>query len=150
MHPRTGKAGEARERLTAPAASPCGIYCPIFLRGESVWVYPSGISNWDAGVERFSIFVTTVVTPIISVCRGNPSIFLNASAIPFPPTFILDNKAAQELMDDLWSCGLRPTEGTGSAGAMAAVQEHLADLRRLVFDHDYHVDKKPPMMEIKY
>jgi hypothetical protein len=32
---------------------------------------------------------------------------------------------AQVLMDDLWRCGIRPTEGAGSAGAMNAVQEHL-------------------------
>ncbi len=42
--------------------------------------------------------------------------------------------AAQKLVDGLWACGIRPSEGTGSAGAMAAVQEHLKDMRRLVFD----------------
>src|SRR3990167_6817446 len=31
---------------------------------------------------------------------------------------------AQVLMDDLWNCGLRPTEGTGSAGALAGVTKH--------------------------
>ena len=39
----------------------------------------------------------------------------------------------QALMDELWSAGFRPSEGTGSAGAMAAVQAHLADMRELVF-----------------
>jgi len=39
---------------------------------------------------------------------------------------------AQRLIDELWSVGLRPTEGTGSAGAMAAVQGHLLDLQRLL------------------
>jgi hypothetical protein len=38
---------------------------------------------------------------------------------------------AQELMDDLWRCGLRPTEGRGSAGALAATQNHLADMRAI-------------------
>ena len=37
------------------------------------------------------------------------------------------------LMDDLWQCGLRPSEGTGSAGALAATQKHLDDMRKLVF-----------------
>ena len=50
------------------------------------------------------------------------------------PQFELNNSDAQSLMDQLWQCGLRPTEGAGSAGAMAATQAHLADLRRLVFD----------------
>jgi len=40
---------------------------------------------------------------------------------------------AQALMDRLWSAGLRPTEGAGSAGALAAVQHHLEDMRSLVF-----------------
>jgi hypothetical protein len=37
----------------------------------------------------------------------------------------------QELMDSLWTVGIRPTEGQGSAGAMAATQKHLEDLRTL-------------------
>lgn len=41
---------------------------------------------------------------------------------------------AQMLIDELWQCGIRPTEGTGSAGAMAATKSHLEDMRRLVFD----------------
>lgn len=36
---------------------------------------------------------------------------------------------AQELMDSLWQAGLRPSEGTGSAGALKATQDHLKDLR---------------------
>jgi hypothetical protein len=55
--------------------------------------------------------------------------------IPDPePSFHLSIEGAQFLMDQLWQCGLRPSEGTGSAGAMAAVQEHLKDMRKLVFD----------------
>jgi hypothetical protein len=50
------------------------------------------------------------------------------------PQLDLNDSEAQSLMDQLWQCGIRPTEGTGSAGAMAATQSHLADLRRLVFD----------------
>jgi hypothetical protein len=50
-----------------------------------------------------------------------------------PPFLTLGMDLAQSLMDELWNCGLRPSEGTGSAGAMAAVQAHLADMRALVF-----------------
>jgi hypothetical protein len=49
-------------------------------------------------------------------------------------TAVLDYAAAQALMDDLWTCGLRPSEGSGSAGQLAAVQYHLEDMRRLVFN----------------
>lgn len=51
------------------------------------------------------------------------------------PTIRLSMTDAQVLMDDLWHAGLRPTEGTGSAGALAATQGHLNDMRKLVFDH---------------
>ncbi len=49
------------------------------------------------------------------------------------PTARMDAQSAQRLMDQLWNCGLRPSEGTGSAGAMQAVQRHLEDMRTLVF-----------------
>lgn len=45
----------------------------------------------------------------------------------------LTKEAAQQLMDELWHVGLRPTEGTGSAGSLAATERHLADMRHLVF-----------------
>jgi hypothetical protein len=47
-------------------------------------------------------------------------------------SFILTNDNAQTLIDDLWQAGLRPTEGTGSAGALRAVERHLDDYRKLV------------------
>lgn len=46
----------------------------------------------------------------------------------------LSYQAAQRLMDDLWNCGLRPSEGSGSAGALKATQGHLEDMRKLVFE----------------
>jgi len=52
------------------------------------------------------------------------------------PALVLDKTKAQQLMDDLWTCGLRPSEGTGSAGALAAVTRHLEDMRTLVFKGD--------------
>jgi hypothetical protein len=52
------------------------------------------------------------------------------------PSFSLGEAEAQELMDRLWMCGLRPTEGTGSAGALAATRRHLDDMRRIVFEGD--------------
>ena len=48
--------------------------------------------------------------------------------------FVVHEESAQELMDGLWRCGLRPTEGAGSAGSLAATERHLADLQRLVFE----------------
>lgn len=50
-----------------------------------------------------------------------------------PVCLKMDPTSAQQLIDDLWDCGLRPSEGSGSAGAMMAVQNHLKDMQRLVF-----------------
>ncbi len=47
------------------------------------------------------------------------------------PTLSLSNTQAQQLMDALWSAGLRPTEGSGSAGSLAATQAHLKDMREI-------------------
>ena len=54
--------------------------------------------------------------------------------IMLEPSLSIGQEAAQTLMDDLWHCGLRPTEGAGSAGALAATQNHLKDMQRLVFE----------------
>ncbi len=50
------------------------------------------------------------------------------------PTIRMPTGAAQQLIDALWRAGLRPSEGTGSAGALAATQKHLDDMRSMVFD----------------
>lgn len=49
------------------------------------------------------------------------------------PTVRLSMENAQELMDGLWACGVRPTEGNGSAGAMRAAERHIEDLRKIAF-----------------
>lgn len=49
------------------------------------------------------------------------------------PTMRLTLTAAQQLMDELWTCGIRPSEGQGSAGAMAATRDHLKDMQRIAF-----------------
>jgi hypothetical protein len=49
------------------------------------------------------------------------------------PAARITNDSAQQLMDELWRCGLRPSEGSGSAGALAATERHLQDLRALTF-----------------
>lgn len=43
------------------------------------------------------------------------------------------NNMPQVLMDDLWECGIRPSEGQGSAGQLRAVENHLSDMRKITF-----------------
>lgn len=50
-----------------------------------------------------------------------------------PPFANISKALAQKLMDELWICGLRPSEGTGSAGSLAATERHLEDMRKLAF-----------------
>lgn len=47
------------------------------------------------------------------------------------PMLRIGRDKAQALMDDLWRCGLRPTEGSGSAGSLAATEKHLKDMRKI-------------------
>lgn len=56
------------------------------------------------------------------------------------PALRLQVPEAQKLMDELWNCGVRPSEGAGSVGQLAAVQAHLQDMRTLLFDV---IDKAP-------
>lgn len=49
-----------------------------------------------------------------------------------PPLLQLTDDDCQQLMDELWRAGMRPTEGKGSAGALAAVEKHLGDMRAIV------------------
>jgi len=51
---------------------------------------------------------------------GNPSNLL-----------LLQYDQAQDLMDKLWASGIRPAEARGSAGQLAAVEKHLADMRAI-------------------
>ncbi len=64
---------------------------------------------------------------------GRPVEFGQMSeAHPSQPTFTLTPESAQQFMDSLWQAGMRPTEGTGSAGSLAATEKHLKDMRAIV------------------
>lgn len=58
---------------------------------------------------------------------------LGDDALVSEPSISLSEITAQRLMDQLWNCGFRPTEGSGSAGALAATQKHLDDMRKIAF-----------------
>ena len=79
--------------------------------------------------------VTSNGTTVVSV--ANALTFTNVPESDFGiqplPAFHLRPDEAQNLMDELWRAGLRPTEGSGSAGSLAATQRHLDDMRSLVF-----------------
>lgn len=76
----------------------------------------------DKSSKDFAVVTDLIVTHGIDV------------GVVVEPSFKMSYEHAQQLMDDLWVCGLRPSEGTGSAGALAATQKHLEDMRKLVFE----------------
>ena len=49
------------------------------------------------------------------------------------PCLYLRHDECQGLIDELWRVGFRPSEGTGSAGALKATQDHLSDMQKIVF-----------------
>jgi hypothetical protein len=50
------------------------------------------------------------------------------------PLFSFDPTTAQHLMDELWNLGIRPTEGHGSTGQLAATEKHLDHVSTLLSD----------------
>ncbi len=49
------------------------------------------------------------------------------------PALPLTGEEAQQLCDALWEAGVRPTNGAGSVGQLAATQEHLATVKAIAF-----------------
>ena len=49
------------------------------------------------------------------------------------PVITLKRDLAQNLLDELWRLGYRPTDGQMSVGQMQATERHLADFRAIAF-----------------
>ena len=54
----------------------------------------------------------------------------------------LPTRELQALVNDLWDLRVRPHDALASSGQLETINNHLTDLRRLVFD--YEVKSKPP------
>lgn len=61
----------------------------------------------------------------------------------------VDPELAQQLMNGLWECGVRPAQGQGSAGQLEATRSHLEDMRRLVFDEPEPEDRERRLREAR-
>lgn len=70
-------------------------------------------------------------TPIILQPAEAKQLEGDESQLAQPPFLVITYEEAQMLMDELWTCGIRPTEGSGSAGSLAATERHLADMRTI-------------------
>lgn len=61
------------------------------------------------------------------------------------PFLRLDAKAVQQLMDDLWHAGVRPTNVKHSDERVDAMEKHLQDMRRLAFESIADVRRLTPV-----
>ena len=57
---------------------------------------------------------------------------IQAKGLTAPRVLQLTPEQAQTLMDELWTVGLRPTQGQQSEGQMGATTNHLNDMRAIV------------------
>ena len=84
--------------------------------------------DWNYGISiyhrRRTVGFGAMVAAPITLVKLAPG----AVAEPFCR---LEIDEAQQLIDELWKCGLRPTEGTGSAGSLAATERHLKDMQTI-------------------
>lgn len=55
-------------------------------------------------------------------------------ALPSEPVVNVGQEALQSLIDEIWRLGIRPTEGHGSTGHLAATEKHLDHTTRLLDD----------------
>ena len=96
----------------------------------STMIFQAVRAAWNASID---LHMAVRTGGVLSVAQ--PVVMKTAEqAYIHDPFMRLDFTAAQQLMDELWHCGLRPTEGTGSAGSLAATERHLQDMRKLVFE----------------
>jgi len=78
--------------------------------------------------ERDGVTKTAVAQPLTMTVLAEDDLGREVA-----PLLRLRPDEAQQFMDELWRVGIRPTEGSGSVGQLAAVQAHLEDMRTLVF-----------------
>lgn len=81
---------------------------------------------WNDRIEFLAMVGDAVGVPL-TLQKIEPGVYAQE------PTFSLDQTGAQLLMDELWHCGLRPSEGSGSAGSLAATERHLKDMQAIAF-----------------
>ncbi len=88
--------------------------------------------DWYAGIQMV-FFERGFDNKILKIGELLMKEYKEGGLLPLESRITIDNKTAQILMDDLWKCGVRPTEGSGSAGSLKATEKHLDDMRKIAF-----------------
>ncbi len=84
--------------------------------------------DWSAGV---SVYMRQCTVGFGSQVAAPITMIDHKQGTHAEPMFRLEIRQAQQLMDELWQCGLRPSEGSGSAGSLAATERHLKDMQSI-------------------
>lgn len=104
------------------------------LTGYDWYAFIRAIAHQDPWSEKVGVLLVKHETGKPRLI-AKPLDFAKVPAgAPVDPTFSLQRDEAQELMDMLWNCGLRPTQSKSSAGQLDAVERHLADMRAIAFN----------------
>lgn len=69
----------------------------------------------------------------IGVAMNITFVEIDDNAVREDPLLNLYPEDAQQLMDELYHVGIRPSQAAGSAGQLDAVKYHLEDMRTLIF-----------------
>jgi len=85
---------------------------------------------WD---NRVHIGIAELEGGVLSVATALQMQVVKPGEVGPAPVLSLEPEDAQVLMDMLYGIGVRPTEGNGSVGQVAALKAHLDDMRRIVF-----------------
>jgi hypothetical protein len=94
--------------------------------------------DWQNGISLYARQRTEGVGVVVA----EPMEMRQHSEMTVIEPFIrIEIQQAQQLMDELWQCGLRPTEGAGSAGSLRATEMHLDDMRVIAFKK-LNIDKQ--------
>lgn len=86
---------------------------------------------WNRGVSFMLHTDNAIAKRVEMVDISNDDLYRPAREVE---TFNLSIEAAQDLINQLWGLGMRPTQKVGYEGQLEAVKYHLEDMRKLVFD----------------
>ena len=98
--------------------------------------------QWYAGVELFARAREAPGRVAYAQPVVMETVDIEDAGLIRDPFMVLGRSAAQSLIDELWACGFRPSDGTGSAGQLKATENHLEDMRRITFK--FVDDRKEP------
>lgn len=101
---------------------------PIFQQGFRVRV---GSEPYRGESLPFYLFDFDAMGRQRIVPLGEPQAFDRGSYVA--PAFDLLRDSAQDLMDDLWAAGIRPSGTLQGDGEPSAQRQHLADMRAIAF-----------------